>query len=813
MEYPFKDLLPLDEVLEREGYYKDWTHLDPEVFYSLTQISEYIKTKGYGVDVRLLIAQLAEHFGLKSTQIIDLANLLQQQFDTLEGVTQSFTNNINSLVAQMEEDKNAVIANATVDSEVILARGGKATLGQRLDDADAQLAQIVDERLQFVTYDMFKDDMLSDEEVIKQAHLFANENNLPVKNTRGVYHIESLREIPIKTSTDWGNTEIHINEEFSTKRGVFIVENEEERYTLPPNALPSLSLRKGQKVIPELAPYEHCFIVIVYNTYVVRSSTDDRVYDRDFFYVTNGGKIIGDITQNSASITAIHVHPVSGKKITIKGGVFHLSGETSKIEPAGYIRSGIEIRRSNVTITNQEVRFDEDVSSNNRSGFYYISNCYNVEIDGVGVPPVNTTPGGYGIGGDNVLNLSLNNIRGEGHEKWGLIGTNFIRNLYVNNCNVNRIDIHYGGWNVYINNSNIGNRGIHLQGGGDLFITNTLVNSATFIVFRGDYGSTWDGDVRISNGTLKPYNGEDSIYSIIGHGFDYNHIYNKELIFTRSVSIQDFTFDFSELTGDNVNKNAYILIYPNGKSLDGLIHFPTNIDVRNVTKSGRKKGLHLMRLFHPRNYYMEEEGKFDFISKEIECNSFIRFDNIETVKKPIDPTSSDAHLFITNLSSDDMNALPNQLIPKIVISNCENLSLNIQSMIGKLIVEDSSLSGLNAATSGGSRHLTVCDFRNLDIKANIQSDYASSIGFRMGGATSNSIRHYQTFTNCLFYPVKVNGVIDIELTKTYYDNVLNFETENISFNHINTRASSLIHTEIHPSSDLLNKMVLSNTRI
>ena len=72
MEYPFKDLLPLDEVLEREGYYKDWTHLDPKVFYSLTQISEYIKTKGYGVDVRLLIAQLAEHFSLKTSQINEI---------------------------------------------------------------------------------------------------------------------------------------------------------------------------------------------------------------------------------------------------------------------------------------------------------------------------------------------------------------------------------------------------------------------------------------------------------------------------------------------------------------------------------------------------------------------------------------------------------------------------------------------------------------------------------------------------------------------------------------------------------------------
>ena len=82
-EYPFKDLLPIDEVLEQEGYYKDWTHLDPEVFYSLTQISEYIKTKGYGVDVRLLIAQLAEHFSLKTSQINEIERFFKDVMQEL----------------------------------------------------------------------------------------------------------------------------------------------------------------------------------------------------------------------------------------------------------------------------------------------------------------------------------------------------------------------------------------------------------------------------------------------------------------------------------------------------------------------------------------------------------------------------------------------------------------------------------------------------------------------------------------------------------------------------------------------------------
>lgn len=128
MEYPFKDLLPLDEVLAREGYYKDWTHLDPEVFYSLTQISEYIKTKGYGVDVRLLIAQLAEHFGLKTTQVVDLANSLSTKHDALKD--------------QFDEVIRDATSGADWGGEIVLARGGKPTLQARLDETTAQLAQI-----------------------------------------------------------------------------------------------------------------------------------------------------------------------------------------------------------------------------------------------------------------------------------------------------------------------------------------------------------------------------------------------------------------------------------------------------------------------------------------------------------------------------------------------------------------------------------------------------------------------------------------------------------------------------------------------
>ena len=69
MEYPFKDLLPLDEVLEREGYYRDWTHIDANTFHQISELVKFIRGKGYGADTREAIAQALErvyHDALKS---------------------------------------------------------------------------------------------------------------------------------------------------------------------------------------------------------------------------------------------------------------------------------------------------------------------------------------------------------------------------------------------------------------------------------------------------------------------------------------------------------------------------------------------------------------------------------------------------------------------------------------------------------------------------------------------------------------------------------------------------------------------------
>ena len=60
MEYTFKDLLPREEVTARQGYYKDWTHIDANTFHQISELAQFIREKGHGVDTREAIAQALE---------------------------------------------------------------------------------------------------------------------------------------------------------------------------------------------------------------------------------------------------------------------------------------------------------------------------------------------------------------------------------------------------------------------------------------------------------------------------------------------------------------------------------------------------------------------------------------------------------------------------------------------------------------------------------------------------------------------------------------------------------------------------------
>ena len=101
---------------------------------------------------------------------------------------------------------------------------------------------------------------------------------------------------------------------------------------------------------------------------------------------------------------------------------------------------------------------------------------------------------------------------------WGVFGTNLNKNFRVENCRLNRIDVHFHCWNLYIRDCDIGFKGISVTGGGNLFVDNTTRHGNSFISFRRDYGAKWDGGIRLRGCTLRPTsNGTVSVLSQMGH--------------------------------------------------------------------------------------------------------------------------------------------------------------------------------------------------------------------------------------------------------------------------------------------------------
>lgn len=107
----------------------------------------------------------------------------------------------------------------------------------------------------------------------------------------------------------------------------------------------------------------------------------------------------------------------------------------------------------------------------------------------------------------------INSVQG-----WGSISFNVIQGLNVTNSTLNRVDVHYHGYNISIDNCILSEFGVTMgTGGGRLSVTNCsriipylsdfyqydrtnpLIYMLSVIYFRGDYGNYFDGVIFVSN--------------------------------------------------------------------------------------------------------------------------------------------------------------------------------------------------------------------------------------------------------------------------------------------------------------------------
>ena len=87
---------------------------------------------------------------------------------------------------------------------------------------------------------------------------------------------------------------------------------------------------------------------------------------------------------------------------------------------------------------------------------------------------------------------------------WGAGGANFCKNLEYINSTISRLDAHMGLYNGKVINSNV--NAIGVIGAGELIVENSCWFSPEPIIYcnhivglRDDYGSTWDGTIKLKN--------------------------------------------------------------------------------------------------------------------------------------------------------------------------------------------------------------------------------------------------------------------------------------------------------------------------
>lgn len=310
----------------------------------------------------------------------------------------------------------------------------------------------------FVTYEEFGawgDGEHDDMGAIQQAHAYANEQGIPVKAKEGAtYYIGKMPlTAKIQTDTDWGDAKFIIDdrEVEDVKCPVFLVTSKRKPYKLAIDAF-----ERGQKKLGE--PLENdCLITIEdenHRKYIrFGANEDDGTKQTDCFIARKDGSIENFIIWDFETVTSCVAHPIDSETLMISGGLFVTIANGAE-RVYNYYWRNIEIRRSNTKISNlKHINTEEGESGSPYRGFLRIVDCAYVTVkdcffsghriyETIGSAGVPVGMGSYDIDIYRSSDISFYRCKQDGimdRTRWGLIGTNFCKNLYMESCIISRL--------------------------------------------------------------------------------------------------------------------------------------------------------------------------------------------------------------------------------------------------------------------------------------------------------------------------------------------------------------------------------------
>lgn len=396
------------------------------------------------------------------------------------------------------------------------------------------------------------------------THEVANRFGLRVKADAGyTYYIGGKAHTAhIKTSTDFGTASFIIDDRQVESRDASVFWVGSSKQSFPLQGIKAL--KKGQRALGRTLP-EPCLVSVTDSTV--------RRYIRFGLNPTNGAPqtdvilvdAAGNIDPNAPlvwdfdQISAMTALPIDTDTLRITGGRFTTLANQAESKYTYYSRN-IAIRRSHVLVSGLEHRVEgEGEHGAPYGGFLTIADCAFVTVENtlltghktyvtIGRADKPVSMGSYDISVNRALNVTFRNCTQTNdindRTYWGIMGSNYSKNLSYDRCILSRFDAHMGVANATIRNSTLGHMGINAIGTGTLLIENSTIRGNSLVNFRPDYGSTWQGDLVIRNCTFVPSNGRPVVGSLISgfysgqHNFGYT-CYMPERIRIENVHIDD----------------------------------------------------------------------------------------------------------------------------------------------------------------------------------------------------------------------------------------------------------------------------------
>ena len=123
---------------------------------------------------------------------------------------------------------------------------------------------------------------------------------------------------------------------------------------------------------------------------------------------------------------------------------------------------------------------------------------------------------------------------------WGLIGSNYCRDLLFEDCTMSRFDAHKGVTNCTIRRCNLGWQGLNAIGHGLLEVEDTSICGRALISLRPDYGGLWDGDMILKNCVWKPARENRVLFEAENDG---HHYFGFDCCFPHNITVDGLTVE------------------------------------------------------------------------------------------------------------------------------------------------------------------------------------------------------------------------------------------------------------------------------